>query len=163
MAAISARKTDQDKRFTMPRLINIAHFSKKKKEKERRSAHLPHAPGHGPSRVSSSYAALNLPISCRFILFSITARAFVEQTSRSPQCKSLCPSHLRARRSLQYLSTHAVDPRWVSTARSRCETAPAIERGNRIEDRLRLSVTSELKKCDKSNAWFYAVPAFASC
>jgi len=37
-----------------------------------------------------------------------------------------------------------------------------LKRANRIEDRLRLSVTSELRKCDKSNAWFYAVTAFAS-
>ncbi len=37
-----------------------------------------------------------------------------------------------------------------------------IRRADRIEDRLRLSVTIELKKCDKSNAWFYAVTAFAS-
>jgi hypothetical protein len=47
-------------------------------------------------------------------------------------------------------------------ARSRCETGPTIKRANRIEDRLRLSVTIELKKCDKSNAWFYPVTAFAS-
>jgi hypothetical protein len=39
---------------------------------------------------------------------------------------------------------------------------PTIRRADRIEDRLRLSVTIELKKCDKSNAWFYAVTAFAS-
>ncbi len=42
-------------------------------------------------------------------------------------------------------------------ARSRCKNRPVIKRANRIEDRLRLSVTIELRECDKSNAWFYAV------
>lgn len=59
--------------------------------------------------------------------------------------------------------TPAVESAMGQAARSRCENRPVTKRANRIEDRLRLSVTSELKKCDKSSAWFCAVTAFASC
>src|ERR1035441_5602706 len=80
-----SKKQNSIQRFIMPRPINIAHFSKNKK-RESRVAHI-NVSMRDKVRVESapSYAVGNLPISCRFILFSATARVFVEQTSRSPQ------------------------------------------------------------------------------